>query len=106
MPLEDVRHLILWHYEVRPGCEDRFLKIYGPTGDWARLFSSSSMYYGTFLQQDAKHPNRYCTFDLWASPAAFEAFQAQHAREYEALDRECEELTLSEKRIGGFDRRE
>jgi hypothetical protein len=106
MPLEDVCHLILWQYEVRPGGENRFLKIYGPIGDWARLFSLSSAYYGTFLQQDAKHPSRYYTLDLWASPAAFEAFQAQHAREYAALDQECEELTLSEKRIGGFDRRE
>jgi hypothetical protein len=106
MPLEDVRHIILWQYEIRPGCQDRFLKIYGPRGDWARLFSLSSMYYGTFLQQDAKHPSRYCTLDLWASAAAFEAFKALHAREYAALDRECEKLTLSEKRIGGFDRGE
>jgi len=36
MRFEDVRHRILWQYEVRPGCEDRFRKIYGPTGDWAR----------------------------------------------------------------------
>jgi quinol monooxygenase YgiN len=64
------------------------------------------MYYGIFLHQDANHPNRYCTLDLWASPAAFEAFRLQHTREYAALDQECEELILSEKRIGGFDRRE
>jgi hypothetical protein len=38
MPLEDVRHLILWQYDVRPDCADRFLKIYGPAGDWARYF--------------------------------------------------------------------
>ena len=64
------------------------------------------MYYGTFLQQDTKHPNCYCTLDLWVYPAAFEAFKAEHTREYAALDRECEELTLSEKRIGGFERPE
>jgi hypothetical protein len=30
--------LALWEYEVKPGCEERFENVYGPEGDWARLF--------------------------------------------------------------------
>jgi len=29
--------LALWEYEVKPGCEERFEKDYGPEGDWAQL---------------------------------------------------------------------
>jgi len=30
--------LALWEYEVKPGCEERFEKVYGPEGNWAQLF--------------------------------------------------------------------
>jgi len=30
--------LALWEYEVKPGCEERFEKVYGPEGDWAQPF--------------------------------------------------------------------
>jgi heme-degrading monooxygenase HmoA len=104
MRLEDVRHLIIWQYDVRPEQRERFERIYGPAGDWATLFSSDPMYYGTFLEHDANVPQRYATIDLWASAAAFAAFKERHAAAYAALDGECENLTLSERRIGGFDR--
>jgi heme-degrading monooxygenase HmoA len=106
MSLEDVRHVIIWQYEVRHGQQERFEQIYGPLGDWAKLFSSDPMYYGTFLHQDTNHPRRYCTVDLWASASAFAAFKAKHAAAYAALDQLCDNRTLSEKRIGGFDRNE
>jgi hypothetical protein len=104
MELQQVGYLILWEYEVRPGLEAQFEKIYGSSGDWACLFSSSSMYYGTYLHSDSKHPRRYSTHDLWASASAFEEFRDQHATEYAVLDRECEKLTLWEKQIGRFER--
>jgi heme-degrading monooxygenase HmoA len=104
MDLQEVGYLILWEYEVRPGLEAQFEAIYESSGTWARLFSSSSMYYGTYLHPDANHPRRYSTLDLWASASAFEEFQKQHSAEYAALDRECEKLTLSEKQIGRFER--
>jgi hypothetical protein len=31
--------LILWEFEVKPGCEQSFESAYGPDGTWMRLFS-------------------------------------------------------------------
>ena len=104
MDLQEVGCLILWEYEVRPGLEAQFEAIYGSSGAWASLFASSSMYYGTYLHSDSKHSCRYSTVDLWASASAFEEFRKQHAAEYAALDRECENLTLWEKQVGRFGR--
>src|SRR5882757_4144284 len=30
--------LVLWEFEVKPGCEKRFERVYGPGGDWDSLF--------------------------------------------------------------------
>ena len=44
--------LALWEYEVKPGSEERFEKVYGPEGDWARLFQKDSHYHQTRLVRD------------------------------------------------------
>lgn len=51
-----------------------------------------------------KDPARYLTLDFWESREAYDAFRAQHAAEYAAIDRECEALTAEEKALGNFER--
>jgi hypothetical protein len=43
----------LWEFEVKPGCEERFEMVYGPDGDWAKLFRSDSHYRETRPVQDS-----------------------------------------------------
>ena len=43
----------LWEFEVKPGYEERFEMVYGPDGDWAKLFRRDSRYRETRLVQDA-----------------------------------------------------
>jgi heme-degrading monooxygenase HmoA len=45
---------------------------------------------------------RYVTIDRWESAAAFDAFRRRYAREFEALDRDCEALTTDERPLGSF----
>ncbi len=98
----NARYMILWEYRVRRGSERRFERIYGPRGDWARLFRRARGYRGTALYRDAETRGRYATRDAWTSKAAFNAFKKKFAAEYAELDRECKNLTESETRIGAF----
>ncbi len=93
----------LWEYEVKPGCEERFEKVYGPEGDWAKLFRRDSNYQETRLLRDVARPTIYLTLDFWSSRQAYERFMETHAAEYKALDAEGEKLTLGERRIGCFE---
>lgn len=93
----------LWSFEVAPGRERDFERIYGPDGDWARLFARAPGYLGTELLQDALRAGRYLTIDRWASGSAFESFKQEWKAEYAALDRACEALTLSETPLGAFE---
>ena len=96
--------LALWEFEVKPGCQKCFLKVYGPEGDWAKLFRKDANHLETRLLHDLNRPATYLTLDLWTSRQAYEAFTAAHAAEYERLDAAGEELTLKQRKIGWFDR--
>ncbi len=93
----------LWEFEVKPACEERFLKVYGPEGDWAKLFRNDSKYQETRLLHDPEHPAMFLTLDFWASRMAYEKFMVSHAVEYERLDAAGKKLTSRERKIGSFE---
>lgn len=94
---------IVWEFRVRPERAAEFERRYAADGDWARLFRRAPGFRFTSLARDAQAPDRYLTIDGWDDLASFERFQQDFAREYEALDKECEGLTVEEKRIGRFE---
>ena len=94
--------VILWEYEVKPGCEERFVTVYGPEGDWARLFQGDPHYRETRLLRDVSRPRCYFTLDYWDSEKSFERYKAAHAAEYADLDLATQGLTVSERRLAAF----
>ena len=92
--------VIVWEFRVRPGHVAAFEAVYGPEGDWARLFARSPAYAGTELLRDPSIEGRYLTLDRWASLEAFEELRRVHAADYEALDATCEAWTEAETKIG------
>ena len=96
--------LVLWEFEVKPGCEERFEKVYGPDGDWAQLFRSDSHFQETRLLRDPFRPAFYLTLDFWKSRQSYEGFMSAHRAEYKAIDSAGEHLTVNERRIGAYER--
>ena len=94
--------VILWEYEVKPGSEEVFETVYGPKGDWARLFQSDPHYRETRLLRDVSHPHCYFTLDYWDAEKYFTQFKAAHGARYAELDRVTEGLTVSERRLTTF----
>ena len=95
--------VVLWEFDVKPGSEERFEKVYGPWGDWAKLFQNDPAYQRTLLLRDPFRPHTYVTCDFWTNKNAYEAFRQKHSAAYQALDQRCEELTLAERKIGAFE---
>ena len=92
----------LWEFEVKLGYEEKFEKVYGVVGKWAKLFLQDSMYRGTRLVKDVARERVYLTLDFWETREAYERFKKENAAEYDRIDRECEEMTAGEKRLGEF----
>jgi heme-degrading monooxygenase HmoA len=95
--------LVLWEFDVKPGFENRFERVYGRDGDWAQFFRRDPNYRETRLLREVSRPNAYMTLDVWESQSAYETFQEQNREAYVSLDRSSEAMTLREKRLGSFD---
>lgn len=94
--------VVVWQFEVAEEKIAAFEAAYGAEGAWAKLFGTSPEYRGTELLRDAYIPGGYLTIDRWTSEDAFRAFRKEHDAEYEALDRTCDALTSSERRVGAY----
>ncbi|HKK09177.1 MAG TPA: antibiotic biosynthesis monooxygenase, partial [Gemmatimonadota bacterium] len=81
----------------------RFEQVYGPDGDWVRLFRKARGHHSTRLLRDEAAPGRYLTVDEWESRSAFDAFRARFSGAFEALDERCASLTSTEELIGHFE---
>jgi hypothetical protein len=95
--------LVLWEFEVKPGYEERFERVYGPGGDWNSLFRRNANHKGSYLFHDATRPHAYLTADYWFSRNSYEEFLKTHHAEYQALDATCEGLTARERHIGSYE---
>jgi hypothetical protein len=93
--------IIIWEYRVRPGAEAEFERVYGPGGDWARLFRGAG-YLGTTLWRDPRRARVYLTIDEWTSRDAHARCLARLGTRYEALDRRCATFTVREEQLGAF----
>ncbi len=95
-------YVVIWEFQVRPGAEEDFERVYGPDGDWAQLFRKAKGYIRSELLRDREVWGRYLVLDHWGSAAQYDAFHAAHTAEYAELDQRCEALTLREARLGSF----
>lgn len=93
--------LIIWQFQVREGMEKLFERIYGPGGDWVRLFAQNDAYIRTELVHESNSAS-YLTLDFWESQEAYAAFRKQRRAEYKTLDLKCEGMTENEREIGRF----
>ena len=96
-------YAIIWKFAVKPGLENDFEAVYGPSGVWAQYFRRGDGYLETELLRNASAPGHYVTIDRWESKAAYETFRTRFAAGYSAIDQECEVLTESETEIGTYE---
>jgi ribosomal-protein-alanine acetyltransferase len=95
--------VVSWEFRVRPAKRKAFEKVYGPEGDWVKLFRRDPAYVRTELIRDRDKPARYMTLDFWSSRKAYQQFKKKNREEYSAIDQKCGSLTLYEKLLGEFD---
>ena len=92
----------IWEFRVPSEKADKFRAVYGPDGEWARLFRRETAFLATELLQSATHPNVFLTIDRWASAEAWAAFLRAWGEDYLTLDRHCKNLIVSEGELGTF----
>jgi hypothetical protein len=92
-------YVVIWEFVVSPGREARFERVYGPSGDWVRLFQQDPNHLRTELIRVPGTSRRYLTLDFWKSQSAYDRFRQKHLAEYRAIDRKCGEMTERERKL-------
>jgi hypothetical protein len=95
--------LVLWEFEVKPGNEERFERVYGAGGDWDSMFRRDSNHAGTYLFRDMAKPRVYLTADYWVTQGAYKDFLQREEAEYKRIDAEAESLTAAERHVGSYE---
>jgi heme-degrading monooxygenase HmoA len=98
--------LILWEFEVKPGEEVAFEKVYGPEGLWVQLFRGDPRYRETKLLKDPSRSGIYFTLDFWESENDYNRFKQTNQEAYAKMDKATESLTIREQNLGCFLQRE
>jgi heme-degrading monooxygenase HmoA len=96
-------HVRVWQFRPVPGREAEFAAAYSSDDVWARLFRQAEGFIGTSLLAPAEPGGPWLTLDRWATPSAFDRFQAEFGDAYQRLDAELAPLTAGELFIGAFD---
>ncbi|HEY3221232.1 MAG TPA: antibiotic biosynthesis monooxygenase [Gemmatimonadales bacterium] len=94
---------VVWSFDVKPEQARAFERLYGPEGDWVRLFQRAPGYAGTELRRETHRAAHYLTIDRWGSRADYQRFRDSFRTEYEVLDARCGGLTDFEKKVGDFE---
>jgi heme-degrading monooxygenase HmoA len=92
-------YIYIWEYAVRPERLADFERAYGPDGPWVALFRRAPGYVRTELFRDRDVAHWYLTIDYWVSAEAWKSFRASMSSEFEAIDGQCEMLTIEERKI-------
>ena len=94
---------LVWEFIAREDKIAEFERHYAGDGLWAQLFQRCAGFRGTALLRDTARRGRYLTVDSWESADAHRAMRADFSREYEQLDRVCEEFAEREAHLGDFE---
>lgn len=98
----DPLFIVAWAFLVKPETRRDFERVYGPSGEWVRLFRSGDGYIKTELHHDPDNSGRYITLDFWRTREQYEAFRQQSRSAYQEIDARCERLTTDEQLLGDF----
>jgi hypothetical protein len=94
---------VVWSFDVKPEQVKAFERVYGPDGDWIRLFQRAPGYASTELRRETDRAAHYLTIDRWQTRADYQRFKDTFRGQYELLDARCAKLTEAEQKVGDFE---
>jgi hypothetical protein len=93
---------VVWQFDVKPGLESDFEKLYGADGRWTMLGRRSRSYLGSSFLRSLVDQNRYLVLEYWSEMLVYEQHQTDFQDEIARLDRQRRLLVNSGEPIGVF----
>jgi antibiotic biosynthesis monooxygenase len=93
---------IVWQFDVKPGREAAFERLYGADGEWTTVNRHSRSYLGTSFLRDQNRTARYLVLEYWSEMLVYEQHKAFGASEMARLEQVRGELIDAVEPVGIF----
>lgn len=96
-------YVYIWEYEIKESYLTDFLTYYGQNGSWQKFFSQSDGYIKTELLKRNKKNSMFMTIDYWKNKNEYLNFITMQKSRYDEIDKNCENFSLKEIKLGDFE---
>jgi quinol monooxygenase YgiN len=96
-------YVVVWEFSVPEENRAAFVALYGPRGEWERLFRRHEGWMRSELLRDDASPGRYLSVDRWSSRELYERFMQRSKADFEQIDELGQALTDREEQLGRFE---
>jgi hypothetical protein len=93
---------IVWQFEIRPGSETEFERLYGAEGEWTVMNRHSRSYLGTSFLRDQNRSTRYLVIEYWSEMLVYEEHKTFRRDQFAKLDARRTALVASVEPLGVF----
>ena len=93
---------IAWQFDVRPGSEDEFERLFGANGEWTAVNRHSRSYLGSSFLRDQNRDGRYLLIEYWSEMLVYEQHKAYKSDELASLDARRDTLVVATEPLGIF----
>jgi quinol monooxygenase YgiN len=91
---------VVWQFDVKPGAEKEFEKLYGADGDWTALNRQTRSYLGSSFLRDQNRTSRYLLAEYWSEMVVYEQHRASRSALIESIEERRAELVEAMEPIG------
>jgi quinol monooxygenase YgiN len=88
---------VVWQFQVKPGQQDAFEKLYGADGEWTSLGRRSRSFLGSSFLRDQALDTNYLLIEYWSEMVVYERHRQSVVNDLRRLeehrDRLCESIT-------------
>ena len=93
---------IMWQFDVRPGHESDFERLYGVDGEWTTTNRKSRSYLGSSFLRDQNRPSRYVVIEYWSEMLVYEQHQRYRSSPLSSFEAHRSALVDAVEPLGVF----
>jgi quinol monooxygenase YgiN len=81
---------VVWQFQVKPGQQKAFEKLYGADGEWTSLGRRSRSFLGSSFLRDQANDRQYLLIEYWSEMVVYEQHRKSIVNDLRTLEKQRE----------------
>jgi quinol monooxygenase YgiN len=83
---------VVWQFQVKPGKQQEFERVYGADGAWSTLARRSRSFLGSSFLRDQASDTSYLLIEYWSEMVVYERHRKSFVSDVRTIEERREEL--------------